>query len=344
MEVSPTLKAAAAAIEKEFGIGAAVYLSEYEFKPAEIIPSGSIGLDSALGVGGFTRGKMVEFYGSPGSGKTTLAWSVAKNALAKYPDKKVLYIDAEKSANLTMILSMGVDLTRTIMVNAETAEANLEIGERFIKTGEFSVAIVDSIAALVPRAEYEGSMDDQQIGLHARLMSKMCRNYTPVIARTNTLLILINQVRQKIIAYGDPDTTTGGNAIPFYADIRVKVSTSHTKKSLLRDPNTGDAIGQPVSFYLVKNKLAPPFRQADVDLMFGKGFDFVSEACELGEQMGLVNRSGGWYDYEGRRFHGKEQMVAALRGDLAFVEVLKADIYSVIVGTKTPTVPSGVDE
>jgi len=329
-EESPTLKAAEAAIRKKFGEGAVIYMSQYAKKAPGVVKSGSIGLDYALGVGGFTRGKMVEFFGTPGSGKTTLAWSIAASALQQFPDKKVLYIDAEKSSAVSLIDAMGVDRSKVVMVNAETAEQNLDIGETLIKTGAFSVAIVDSVAALVPRAEYEATMEDQQIGLHARLMSKMCRNYKPVINTTDTLLVLINQIRQKITTYGDPDTTTGGNAIPFYCDIRVKVSTSHTKKNLIRDPTTGDVIGQPVTFYIVKNKLWPPFRQADVDLMFGKGFDTAGELVELGEQMGLVVRSGAWYEYEGTRVQGKAALVEKLSTEVELAASLSKDIYAVL--------------
>lgn len=309
-------------------------MSEYSKKAPSIVPSGCMGLDYALGVGGFTRGKMVEFFGHPGSGKTTLAWSIAANALEKYPDKKVLYIDAEKSLELSLVDAMGADRSRVVLVNGETAEQNLDIGEMLIKTGEFSVAIVDSVAALVPRAEYEGTMEDQQIGLHARLMSKMCRNYKPVIKTTNTLLILINQIRSKITAYGDPDTTTGGNAIPFYTDIRVKVAASHTAKNLLKDA-AGDVIGQPVSFTVVKNKLAPPFRRAEVNLLFGRGFDTVSELLDLGEQMGLVVRSGAWYEYNDTRVQGKAALSEALHTSPELAEALKGDIYKVL-GTRLP--------
>lgn len=312
-----------------FGEGVTAYLSDYNDKPRVVIPSGSIGLDYALGVGGFVLGKMVEFYGQPGSGKTTLGWSVAASALRTFPDKKVLYIDAEHSADLSLIDVFGIDKSRVVLVSAETAEDNLTIGETFIKTGEFCVVIVDSIAALVPRAEYEGTMADQQMGLHARLMSKMCRNYKPVVAKSETLLILINQMREKITAYGDPSTTTGGKAIPFYADVRVKVATSHTKKNLLRDSN-GEAIGQKVTFSVVKNKMAPPFREAETSLFFGKGFDRYAELFELGQQFGIIERLGAYYAVGDFKVMGKANFLQVMEYDEKLLNSIKSPLFKIL--------------
>lgn len=325
---SSAFKMAQEAVRKLLGEGASMYLSEYDSRILEVVSTGSYGLDYALGIGGLELGKMVEVLGRPGTGKTTLAISAAANALKKFPEKKVLYVDAENAFNSTLGVSMGLDPKRTIIVSAQTAEQNLTAAEMYIKSGEFSVTIFDSVSALIPQAEYEATYEDQFMGLHARLMSRMCRSIKPLCSKTGTLLILINQLRNKIGSYGAPEIGTGGEAIPFYSDFRIKVFGGESKSTRILDEN-GEPMGHRATFEVIKNKKAVPYKKCTVDLVYGHGFDNLGELVDVGEEMGLVEKTGAWIKYGELKFNGKEKFKAAMLSDKELFEKLKADVFSI---------------
>lgn len=326
------VKLATAALKKKYGKAAIIYMKDFSKRSMDLIPTGSVGLDFAIGLPGIPRGKMVEVIGEEASGKTTLAISIIAQALSKFPED-VLFIDAEKSLDPELMVEMGVDISRVVMVDMDTAEENLTATETLVKTGAFSAVIVDSVAALVPTAEFDGDMDDQFMGLHARLMGKMCRSLKPACSKTNTLLLLINQVRHKIGAYGNPDTTPGGKAIPFFSDLRIKVSGGATKKQRILG-TSGEAIGHVNKFVVIKNKLKRPWREAEVDLLYGSGYDVVGELLSLGIATGLVSKEGSWFSYEGIKAQGIERFKLALSADKGIEASLKKDVSSVLWQTK----------
>lgn len=325
------VKLATAAIKKKYGKAAVLYMSDFSGKEVDYIPTGILGLDFAIGLPGIPRGKILEIIGEEASGKTTLAISIMAEALKKFPED-ILFVDAEKSLDLELMLALGVDPKRVMLVNADTAEENITAAETFMKTGAFSMVILDSIAALVPSAEFDGEMADQFMGLHARLMGKMCRSLQPICSKTNTLLLLINQMRHKIGAYGNPDTTTGGKAIPFFSDLRIKVSGGASKKTMLMD-TAGEKIGQINKFVVIKNKLKKPWREAEVDLIWGVGYDKLGELLTLGLDTGLVLKEGAWFSYEGIKAQGAGKFKIALGEDKKIETKLRKEICDVLWGT-----------
>ncbi len=288
------IDAALSQMDKQFGRGAVQRLGSRNVLPVTVISSGSISIDTALGVGGFPRGRVVEIFGPESSGKTTLALHVI--AEAQKAGGAVAFIDAEHALDPAYARKLGVDVDNLIVSQPDYGEQALEITGALIGSGGIDVAVVDSVAALVPKAELDGEMGDSHMGLHARLMSQALRKLTGTVARTNTLLIFINQIREKIgVVFGNPETTTGGRALKFYSSIRAEVR----RAAAIKD---GDkVIGNRTKVKIVKNKVAAPFRDAEVDILYGEGISRESDLLDLGCQRQLVEKSGSWYSFEGER-------------------------------------------
>jgi recombination protein RecA len=305
---SKALDAALSQIERAFGKGSIMRLGKGQ-KPVEIetVPSGSLGLDIALGVGGLPRGRVVEIYGPESSGKTTLALSTVAEAQKK--GGVCGFIDAEHALDPIYARKLGVNLDDLLISQPDTGEQALEICDTLVRSGALDVIVVDSVAALTPKAELDGEMGEVQPGLQARLMSQALRKLTGSISRSNTMVIFINQVRMKIgVMYGSPETTTGGNALKFYASVRLDIRRVSTLKD--RD----EAIGNTVRVKVVKNKVAPPFKQVEFDIMFGEGISKMGELIDLGVKAGIVEKSGAWFSYNSQRLgQGRENAKQFLR-------------------------------
>ncbi len=295
-------------IEKQYGKGSIMRLGKMELPSVEVVPTGSLGLDIALGIGGLPRGRIVEIYGPESSGKTTLALHAI--AEAQKEGGVAAFIDAEHALDVHYARKLGVNVDPLLISQPDTGEQALEIAEILIRSGAVDIIVIDSVAALTPRAEIEGDMGEYQIGLQARLMSQALRKLTATVAKSRTTLIFINQIRLKAIGgmYGNPETTTGGTALKFYASVRIEVR----KISTLKD--TEGAQGNRVRAKVVKNKLAPPFKEAEFDLMYGEGISKEGELLDLGSNLGIVDKSGSWYSYEGIRLgQGRENAKRYLR-------------------------------
>jgi recombination protein RecA len=308
------------AIHKQFGSGSIMRLDGSEVAAVEVIPTGSVALDVALGCGGLPRGRIVEIYGPESSGKTTLTLHAI--AEAQRAGGVCAFIDAEHALDTDYARRLGVDLEDLLVSQPDCGEQALEICDTLVRTGAIDLIVVDSVAALTPRAEIEGDMGDSHMGLQARLMSQALRKLTAVISRTRTCVIFINQLRQKIgVVYGNPETTTGGNALKFYCSVRLDI---RRKKAIKRGEET---IGSEVKVKVVKNKLAPPFREAEFEIHYGTGVNKLGELVDTAEKHGLVEKSGTWYSYDGAKigqgkdkamahFEDKPQMQAQLRAAL----------------------------
>ena len=300
------IDAALSQMDKQFGKGAVLRLGSRNVLPVTVIPSGSISLDSALGVGGFPRGRVVEIFGPESSGKTTLALQVI--AQAQKAGGSAAFIDAEHALDPAYARKLGVDVDNLLVSQPDYGEQALEITGALVASGGVDTVVIDSVAALVPKAELEGEMGDSHMGLHARLMSQALRKLTGAVARTNTLLIFINQVREKIgVMFGNPETTTGGRALKFYSSVRVEVR----RMAALKD---GDkVIGNRTKIKVVKNKVAAPFREAEVDILYGEGVSREGDLLDLGVLQGLVEKSGTWFSFGGERIgQGRENARAFL--------------------------------
>ncbi|GAA0220829.1 recombinase RecA [Actinomadura nitritigenes] len=294
------LETALAQIERQFGKGSVMRMGEEARAPVEVIPTGAISLDIALGIGGLPRGRVVEVYGPEGSGKT----SIALHAVASVQKKGGIaaFVDAEHALDPEYAAKLGVDIDALLVSQPDTGEQALEITDMLIRSGAIDIVVIDSVAALVPRAEIEGEMGDSHVGLQARLMSQALRKLTGAINQTKTTAIFINQLREKVgVMFGSPETTTGGRALKFYASVRLDVRRIETLK------DGTEAVGNRVRVKVVKNKMAPPFRVADFDLLYGQGISREGGLIDLGVEHGFVRKSGAWYTYDGDQLgQGKE--------------------------------------
>ena len=298
-EKEKALKAMMDKAKKDFGEGSVMVLSDKGIANIDVIPTGSLNLDIALGVGGLPRGRIIEIYGPESSGKTTLAIHVM--AEAQKLGGRVGFVDAEHAFDTIYAQNLGVNIDEMIISQPDYGEQALEMVDRMVSTGAFDVVILDSVAALVPKAELEGEMGENKMGLHARLMSQALRKLTATVNRTNTCLIFINQLREKIgVMFGSPEVTTGGNALKFYSSVRLDVRRSLTAENSVMDGK--DKIGNKVTVKVIKNKVAPPFKKAEFDMIWGQGIDSNGEILGLAVGMDIIKKSGSWYaDWEGNK-------------------------------------------
>ena len=314
------LETAMQQIEKTYGKGSIMRYGDNVQPNVEAIPTGSLALDLALGIGGVPRGRIIEIYGPESSGKTTLALHVL--AQAQKMGGEVAFVDAEHALDPTYARALGVKIEDMLISQPDTGEQALEITEALVRSGAIDVVVVDSVAALVPRAEIEGEMGDSFVGLHARLMSQALRKLTGIIAKTNTVCIFINQLREKVgVMYGNPEVTTGGRALKFYASVRIDVRRIETLKS------GGEMIGNRTRAKVVKNKVAPPFREAEFDIMYGEGISKLGEMLDLGVKLDLVQKSGSWFNMgEVRLGQGRDAAKQYLRDHPDEADALEANI------------------
>ncbi len=301
-EKDKALSSAISQLEKRYGQGAIMQLDGENVAAIESIPSGSLGLDIALGIGGVPRGRIVEIYGPESSGKTTLALHVAAQAQRK--QGTVVFIDAEHALDVNYAKKLGVNTSTLLVSQPDCGEQALEICETLIHSGSVDLVVIDSVAALVPRAEIDGEMSDQQPGLQARLMSKALRKLTAIAAKAGTTIIFINQIRMKIgVMFGSPETTSGGNALKFYASVRMDVR----RIGSIKDDANSEVRGNRVRVKVVKNKIAPPFREAEFDIIFNEGISKVGELVDIGVDKGVVDKAGAWFSFRGERLgQGRE--------------------------------------
>ena len=307
-------------LEKDFGSGALMRLGDDKVADVEAISTGSIGLDFALGVGGLPRGRITEIYGPESSGKTTLAIHVI--AEAQKQGGICAIIDAEHAFDRFYAEKLGVDVNNLWIAQPDNGEQALDIAEQLINSGAIDVLVIDSVASLTPKAELEGEMGDKNVGLHARLMSQAMRKLTSTISRTRTCCIFINQLREKIgVMFGNPETTTGGNALKFYASVRIDIRPS----TLIKDGD--DTIGRLVKVKVVKNKVAPPFKKAEFDIMFGEGISRAGEILDLAVELGFVKKSGAWFSYEGNKLgQGRDAVKGVIKDNPELMEELDKKI------------------
>jgi recombination protein RecA len=321
MEKNKALDAAMAQIERAFGKGSIMRMgARAGDEQIEVIPSGSLGLDLAVGIGGLPRGRIIEIYGPESSGKTTLALHAIAEAQRR--GGTCAFIDAEHALDPTYARKLGVDVDNLLISQPDAGEQALEIADTLVRSGAVDVLVVDSVAALVPRAELEGEMGDSHMGLHARLMSQALRKITGSVSRSNCMLIFLNQIRMKIgVMFGNPETTTGGNALKFYASLRLEIRRIGQIKE--RD----EVVGNQTRVKVVKNKLAPPFRQVEFDIMYGEGISKVGELLDLGVKAAVVEKSGAWFSYDSQRIgQGRENAKQFLREHRDLADAIEAKV------------------
>ena len=330
------LEDAIRSIEKAYGKGAVMRMGEHAHVDVDVITSGSLLLDQALGVGGFPRGRIVEVYGPESSGKTTLALHAVAEAQKK--GGRAAYVDAEHAIDPEYAAKLGVDIDELILSQPDSGEQALEIVEMLAQSGAIDVIVVDSVAALVPQAELDGVMEDNQVGLQARLMSKAMRKLAGILAKTNCLVIFINQLREKVgVMYGNPETTTGGRALKFYATIRLDLRRADAIK------NGSEIIGNSVKIKVVKNKVAPPFKTCVVDLLYGHGFAKDGEIVDLGVENGLVQKTGNWYMISGEKIgNGRDAAKAYMDSHPEVANDLEAKLRAILKGAPAKADEDGV--
>jgi recombination protein RecA len=323
VEVSERMKALQAAmakIEKDFGKGSIMKMGDEQIENVEVIPTGSIALNAALGVGGYPKGRIIEIYGPESSGKTTLA--IHAIAEAQKRGGIAAFIDAEHAFDRFYAEKLGANVNDLLISQPDNGEQALEIADQLIRSSAIDIIVIDSVAALTPKAEIEGDMGDNKVGLQARLMSQALRKLTSNISRTNTTCIFINQLREKIgIMFGNPETTTGGNALKFYSSVRLDIRRVTTIKD-------GDQpVGNQVRVKVVKNKVAPPFRKAEFEITFGEGISHVGEVVDLGTELGIIKKSGSWFSYgESKIGQGRDAVKRILRDNPELCEEIEAQI------------------
>ena len=315
-------------IEKDFGKGAIMKMSDRAVDKVPVIPSGSVTIDHALGIGGYPKGRIIEIFGPESSGKTTLA--IHAIAEAQKAGGIAAFIDAEHAFDSTYAQKLGVDIDDLLISQPDNGEQALEIADHLIRSSAIDIVVIDSVAALTPKAEIEGDMGDSKVGLQARLMSQALRKLTGTISKTNTLCIFINQLREKIgVMFGNPETTTGGNALKFYASIRVDVR----KGTSLKDGD--EATGNRTKVKIVKNKMAPPFRKTEFDIVFGEGISKVGEIIDWGVEFNIIKKSGSWFSYGDRKLaQGRDAVKNLLLQDAALAEELEAKVREALAQAK----------
>ena len=307
-------------IEKDFGKGSIMRMNSTEVNDIPVIPTGSITLDMALGVGGYPKGRVVEIYGPESSGKTTLA--IHAIAEAQKAGGIAAFIDAEHAFDSFYAQKLGVDVDNLLISQPDNGEQALEIADSLIRSSAIDIIVIDSVAALTPKAEIEGDMGDSKMGLQARLMSQALRKLTASISKTKTVCIFINQLRDKIgVVYGNPETTTGGNALKFYASVRIDIR----RMSVIKDGE--EQLGARAKVKIVKNKLAPPFRRAEFDIMYGEGISKIGEIIDLGVDLGILKKSGSWFSYGERKIgQGRDSVKELLKSDEALRDEIEAKV------------------
>jgi recombination protein RecA len=326
------LSAALSQIERQFGKGTVMRMGDHSQFAIPVISTGSLGLDIALGVGGLPRGRIVEIYGPESSGKTTLTLSVI--AQAQKMGGTAAFIDAEHALDPIYAEKLGVNIDDLIVSQPDTGEQALEVAEMLVRSGAVDVLVVDSVAALVPKAEIEGEMGDSHVGLQARLLSQAMRKLTGTIKQTNCLVIFINQIRMKIgVMFGNPETTTGGNALKFYSSVRLDIRRTGAVK------DGEEVTGSETRVKVVKNKVAPPFRQAEFQIMYGKGIYRMGEVIDLGVKLNLIEKSGAWYSYKGDKIgQGKANAAKFLEENPQISEIIETDIRTELLSAPLPPI------
>ncbi|HJB84087.1 MAG TPA: recombinase RecA [Candidatus Alistipes merdigallinarum] len=307
-------------IEKDFGKGAIMKMSDKAVDKVPVIPSGSIALDQALGIGGYPKGRVIEIFGPESSGKTTLA--IHAIAEAQKAGGIAAFIDAEHAFDSTYAQKLGVDIDELLISQPDNGEQALEIADNLIRSSAIDIVVIDSVAALTPKAEIEGEMGEAKMGLQARLMSQALRKLTASISKTGTVCIFINQLRDKIgVVYGNPETTTGGNALKFYASVRIDIR----KASVIKDGE--EQLGARARVKIVKNKLAPPFRKAEFDILYGEGISKIGEIIDMGVDLGILKKSGSWFSYGDRKIgQGRDAVKELLQSDPEFLNEVETKV------------------
>ena len=323
-EKMKALQAAMSKIEKEYGKGSIMRMGDEQIENVDVIPTGSLNLDLALGVGGYPRGRIIEIYGPESSGKTTLA--IHAIAEAQKAGGIAAFIDAEHAFDRFYAQKLGVDIDNLWISQPDNGEQALEIADQLIRSSAIDILVVDSVAALTPKKEIEGDMGDSAVGLHARLMSQALRKLTATIAKTNTTCIFINQLREKIgVMFGNPETTTGGNALKFYASVRLDI------RRVIPIKEGDQVIGNQVRVKVVKNKVAPPFRKAEFEITFGEGISKVGEILDLGVQYNIIQKSGSWFSYDGQKLgQGRDAVKQLMKDNPELCEELEAKVVETI--------------
>ena len=315
-------------IEKDFGKGSIMRMSSAEVADVQVIPTGSITLDMALGVGGYPKGRVIEIYGPESSGKTTLA--IHAIAEAQKAGGIAAFIDAEHAFDSSYAQQLGVDVDNLLISQPDNGEQALEIADSLIRSSAIDIIVIDSVAALTPKAEIEGEMGDAKMGLQARLMSQALRKLTSSISKTKTVCIFINQLRDKIgVVYGNPETTTGGNALKFYASVRIDIR----RVSVFKDGE--EQLGTRTRVKVVKNKVAPPFKKAEFDIMFGEGISKIGEIIDLGVDYGIIKKSGSWFSYGDRKIgQGRDSVKELLKNDEALRNEVEAKVREAMIAAR----------